>query len=81
MLLLIQGYSVIARIPVFQLEEDDLIKKCKNAILEKMIPLDKVDLVYDSLYSNIRNDNYITIKNGEIVSISFENFHKKYRKG
>ena len=64
----------------FQLEENDLIKKCKNAILEKMIPFDKVDLVYDSLYSNIRNDNYITIKNGETVSISFENFHKKYRR-
>lgn len=64
----------------FQLEENDLIKKCKNSILEKMIPLDKVDLVYDSLYSNIRNDNYITIKNGEIVSISFENFQKKYRR-
>ena len=64
----------------FQLEETDLIKRCKDAILVKMISLDKVDAVYDSLYSNIRNDNYITIKNGETVSISFENFHKKYRR-
>ena len=32
------------------------------------------------MYSNIRNDNYITIKKGNSISISFEDFHKKYRR-
>lgn len=63
-----------------QLEEDNLIKRCKDAIEEKMIPEDKVNDVYDSLYSNIRNDNYITIKSGDSVRIVFEEFHKKYRR-
>ena len=64
----------------FQLEENDLIQRCKDAIEEKMIPKDKVHDVYDSLYSNIRNDNYITINNGDSVRIVFEEFHKKYRR-
>lgn len=64
----------------FQLQETDLVQRCKDAIKEKMIALDKVDTVYDLLYSNIRNDNYIVIKEGESVSISFEDFHKKYRR-
>lgn len=64
----------------FQLEEIDLIQNCKDAIEEKMIPCNKLDNVFDSLYSNIRNDNYITIKKGDKVSISFEDFHKKYRR-
>lgn len=64
----------------FQLQETDLIQRCKDTIKEKMIALDKVDTVYDLLYSNIRNDNYITIKEGKSISISFEDFHKKYRR-
>ncbi|NLC92541.1 MAG: hypothetical protein GX677_03625 [Treponema sp.] len=64
----------------FELEETDLIQRCKDAIEEKMIPSSKVDKVYDLLYSNIRNDNYITISNGNAVSISFEDFHKKYKR-
>lgn len=64
----------------FQMGENDLIQKCKDSIKVKMIPNDKIDKVYDSLYSNIRNDNYITIKKGNSISISFEDFHKKYRR-
>lgn len=64
----------------FQLEETDLIQKCKDVIEEKMIPVSKVNNVYDLLYSNIRNDNYITIEKGKSVVITFEKFHKKYKR-
>ena len=64
----------------FQLEQENLIQRCKDAIKGKMISTEKIDMVYDSLYSNIRNDNYITIQAGNPVSISFEDFHKKYRR-
>ena len=64
----------------FQLGQENLIQRCKDAIKGKMISTEKIDMVYNSLYSNIRNDNYITIESGKYVSISFDVFHKKYRR-
>lgn len=64
----------------FQLGQENLIQRCKDAIKGKMISTEKIDIVYNSLYSNIRTDNYITIESGKSVSISFDVFHKKYRR-
>ena len=63
----------------FHLEMTDLVRHCKESIKEKMIPPNKIDDVYNMLYSSIRNDNFITIEQGEKVSISFDVFYKKYR--
>lgn len=62
-----------------QLEIDDLISKIRIAIKEKMIPENKLDDVFAKLDSNIRQDNYINIKAGKKIEITFDEFYKKYQ--
>ncbi|MPQ46930.1 hypothetical protein GCQ56_07865 [Marinifilum sp. N1E240] len=64
----------------FHLDDDDLIKKCKSAIKSKMIPLNKINDCFALLDSSIRADNFLNIKNGEKIEITFDNFYKKYRR-
>ncbi len=63
----------------FQLEVDDAIALVKTAIHEKAVDKSNIDSVFASLDSNIRKDNFIAIKNGEKISISFEDFMLRYR--
>jgi len=55
------------------------IEDCKNAIKEKLLPLNRIDLAFDQICAQVRHDNYITIKNGDVIQISFDDFHLKYR--
>lgn len=64
----------------FELGEDKIIQNCKDAIETKLIPKNKVDDVFSKIDSRIREDNFIAIKTGNKIQISFEDFQKKYRK-
>ncbi|PGZ92219.1 hypothetical protein [Bacillus sp. AFS029533] len=61
----------------FELDEDDLISKIKRQIREKLVKENRIDYVFESLDSNIRTQNYISIKKREKVIITFEEFRKK----
>ncbi|MFB6804665.1 hypothetical protein ACFCVU_26580 [Peribacillus butanolivorans] len=60
----------------FELNQDDLIDKIKGAIREKLVKENRINNVFESLDSNIRTNNYITIKKREKVIITFEEFRK-----
>tara|TARA_R110001599_G_scaffold64023_3_gene178912 strand:- start:530911 stop:532122 length:1212 start_codon:yes stop_codon:yes gene_type:complete len=64
----------------FELGLDDIINRVKRSILEKIIDTEKVDLVFERLDSNIKSNNFIAIKNGESIVISFEQFMQRYRR-
>lgn len=63
----------------FELGEDEIIQKCKDAIESDKIRLERVDHVFRDLDSQIRQDNFMTVRNGEKITISFSQFQKKYR--
>lgn len=58
---------------------DDIIGRVKSAILDKFIEPHKVSEVFERLDSNVRQDNFISIKAGEPIIISYEQFMKRYR--
>ena len=63
----------------FNLNQDNLIEKIKTRLLEKIYIKERVDDVYKSLHSELRDNNYLTIKKGTKIEISFEDFMKRYR--
>lgn len=63
-----------------ELETDDIIQKCKDAIDDKEVPPESVEKLFRDLDSQIRQDNFIRIRNGEKISISKDDFKKKYRR-
>jgi len=64
----------------FELNENDIIGKCKDAIKSAQIDEKKVDDVFASLDSAIKSDNFINIRKGEKIQISFDDFYLKYRR-
>ena len=64
----------------FELDEDDIIQKCKDAIKSDKIPENRIDDVFSNLDSSIRADNFIDIKNGKKIEIAFDDFYLKYRR-
>lgn len=64
----------------FELDEDDIIGKCKDAIKSAKIDEKKIDNVFASLDSAIKSDNFINIRKGEKIQISFDDFYLKYRR-
>ncbi|MBD3342820.1 MAG: hypothetical protein GF353_27225 [Candidatus Lokiarchaeota archaeon] len=64
----------------FELNENDLIQKCKNEILGDKIPRTKIADVLRDIDSAIRQDNFIKIKNREKIEITFDDFYTKYRR-
>jgi hypothetical protein len=64
----------------FELGEDKIIQNCKDAIETKLIPKNKIDDVFSKIDSRIKEDNFIAIKTGNKIQISFEDFQKRYRK-
>lgn len=58
---------------------DDIIGKVKAAIRDKFIDAHRVDEVFERLDSNVRQDNFISIKAGLPIVISYDQFMKKYR--
>lgn len=63
----------------FELECDEIIAKCKTAIKEHMISIDKIDEVFNGIGSSLRQDNFVLIKQGCKIKVSFEDFYNKYR--
>jgi hypothetical protein len=62
-----------------ELGEDQIIKRCKDAIESCKIRSDRVDHIFRDLDSQIRQDNFMAVRNGEKITISFSGFDKKYR--
>lgn len=63
----------------FDLNNDNLIEKCKIALKSKMIPEKNLDDLFKKLDSSIREENYISIKKNQKVIINFDEYNKKYR--
>jgi len=63
-----------------QLQEDELIDRCKIAIREKLVPENRIDQLLRDLDSQIHQDNFMAVKAGGKVSISFADFYRKYRR-
>lgn len=72
-------YQYVLKIS-FELGEDEIIQNCKDAIETKFIPKNEIDNVFSKIDSRIKEDNFIAIKTGNKIQISFEDFQKKYRK-
>ncbi len=64
----------------FELDENDLIQKCKDAIKADKVAENKINDVFSSIDSAIRADNFINIKQGKKIQISFDDFYLKYQK-
>ncbi|WP_063801509.1 ABC-three component system protein [Burkholderia ubonensis] len=64
----------------FELEVDDIIARVKNSIREKIIEPEKIDAVFERLDSRISNENFLAVKSGAAMSISFEEFATRYGK-
>ncbi|TRX35857.1 hypothetical protein FNW52_10230 [Flavobacterium sp. ZT3R18] len=63
----------------FDLNEDDLIIRIKQRLLEKIHIAEKVDDVYNNLFSELKSKEYLDIKAGKKTSISFEEFNKSFK--
>jgi len=63
----------------FELNEDNLIQKIKDRLLEKIHLEDKVDDVYQSLHSALRDKNYLTVKAGSSIEYSFDDFNRNFK--
>jgi hypothetical protein len=63
----------------FYLGEDKVIQKCKDAIESNKIKLERVDQLFRDLDSQIRQDNFMAVRNGEKITVSFAQFQNKYR--
>ncbi|QZE14955.1 hypothetical protein K4L44_03770 [Halosquirtibacter laminarini] len=64
----------------FEFNQDDLIRLIKQRILEKIYQKNRVDDVYVKLHSELRDTNYLSVKNGTKNVIGFEDFINKFRK-
>jgi hypothetical protein len=64
----------------FELAQDNLIDKCKNEILSCKIEKELVDGVFADVDSTIKADNYLNVKKGEKITITFDGFYEKYRR-
>ncbi|BCQ22394.1 hypothetical protein NK8_05030 [Caballeronia sp. NK8] len=64
----------------FDLGLDDIIGLVKRSIKETFIDDGKIDSTFARLDSNIREDNFIAIKKGEKIVVTFEDFRKRYWK-
>ncbi len=63
----------------FDLDNDDLIDKCKIALKSKMIPEESINDLFKKLDSSIREENYTAIKKNQKIIINFDEYYKKYR--
>jgi len=59
---------------------DEVIDLCKQAIFEHHVPEKRVEQLFRDLDSQIRQDNFISIRNGDKIIISFSDFSIKYRR-
>ena len=64
----------------FELDEKNILAKCKDAIRADKILETKIEQVFANINSAIRSDNFINIKKGKKIQISFDDFYLKYRR-
>ncbi len=64
----------------FELGLDEIIEKVKRSIRDKVISIDNVENVFARLDSNIRAENFINIKIGNNILISYDDFMNRYEK-
>jgi hypothetical protein len=57
----------------------DIIARVKACIRDRFIDENRINEVFERLDSNIRQDNFIAIKTGKPVLISYDQFMQKYR--
>ncbi len=62
----------------FDLNEDNLIERIKLRLLENIHVKERINDVYVSLNSSLRDKNYLTVKEGDKNEISFENFNANF---
>ncbi|EJL7019586.1 hypothetical protein ACHE4L_002247 [Vibrio vulnificus] len=72
-------YDFLKRVS-FELNQEYIIKKCHDAIKAKMIDDKDVESAFKLIDSSIKESNFISIKANSKIIISFDEFHKKYRK-
>jgi hypothetical protein len=64
----------------FKLNEDNIIDKIKERIIERYIEPKRVDDVFNNLFSELKTEEYLSIKDGKKSVLSFEDFVLKFRK-
>ena len=64
----------------FQLAEAGIVQRIKDSLLEKFVPPEKIDSIYQRLHGLIRDDNYFSILAGTLTAIKFDDFVTRYRK-
>lgn len=61
-----------------QINKDDLIKKIKERLLENIHIEKKIDQIYKSLHSELRDLIYLSTKAGDKIELSFDEFNTKF---
>lgn len=72
--------KVFLRKLVIETDNDGIIKKIKDRILEKYYQADLVDPIFESLSSNLNMAKYLDIKDRKKFEISSEDFAKRFGK-
>ncbi|MGP9797591.1 ABC-three component system protein [Halomonas sp. 86] len=62
-----------------EMDVADIHELIKKSIREKMVESSKIEEVFERLDSNIRTDNYINVKQGKKIELSFDSFYSRYR--
>ncbi|GAA3108832.1 hypothetical protein GCM10010520_61750 [Rhizobium viscosum] len=64
----------------FALGKDEIINLCKASIAEKQIHQSRIDDVFSAVDSEVRQNSFATVKAGNKITISFDEFNQKYRR-
>lgn len=63
-----------------KIDKNPIIEQCKIALESKLLTKNQAEIVFDKLYSKIKEDNFTTVKDGGKVIFSYDSFMLKYRK-
>lgn len=64
----------------FALGRDEIINRCKVSIAEKQIHESRIDDVFCAVDSEVRQHSFATVKARGKITISFDEFNKRYRR-
>lgn len=64
----------------FKLNEDNIIDRIKERIIERYIEPKRVDDVFNNLFSELKTEEYLSIKDGTKCVLTFDDFVLKFRK-
>ncbi|CVI61382.1 MULTISPECIES: hypothetical protein [Agrobacterium] len=64
----------------FSLGLDAIIARCKTSIAEKQIEVTRIDDVFRDVDSELRSDVFQTVKARQKITISFDEFNRRYRR-